>query len=252
MKVMRRLILLMLFFLNLFVSRAQVVNIENKRFYNDTVKFTGRAKFETLGFKNISNVFNFGGSINLQYHLGRHKLMFVGDIFYLISDSFLVDDNAYGHIRYSYQINTFLTFEAYVQSQFNKILKISSRSLGGAGLRMNLISDKHNKVFYGLSALYERQVDKPDHLEWKAARASTYITYHLEITHFAELANTFYYQPNISNVRDKRILDEFSIMIDATKWLTFESSLFILHANVHGIDMPDNIWRYDNKLVINF
>jgi hypothetical protein len=178
--------------------------------------------------------------------------MFVGDIFYLISDSFVVDDNAYGHLRYNYQINNLVTFEAYLQSQFNRILKISSRTLGGAGVRLNVLADKHNKLFYGLSLLYEHQVDKPDRLEWNAVRASTYLTYHLQITHFAELANTFYYQPNIRNISDKRLLDEFSIMIDATKWLTFESSFYILHANIHGIDMPDNIWRYDNKLVINF
>ena len=249
---MRRYIFIAIIILNFSVLKAQVVNIENKRFYNDTSKFTGRAKFETLGFKNVSNVFNFGTSINLQYHEGRNKLMFVGDIFYLISDSFVVDDNAYAHLRYNYQINSLVTFEAYLQSQFNRILKISSRTLGGAGVRLNLLADKHNKLFYGLSLLYEHQVDKPDQLEWSAVRASTYLTYHFQITHFAELANTFYYQPNIRNIYDKRLLDEFSIMIDATKWLTFESSFYILHANVHGIDMPDNIWRYDNKLVINF
>jgi hypothetical protein len=249
---MRRLLFILLLTFSFLGIWAQVVNIENKRFYNDTVKFTGRAKFETLGFKNVSNVFNFGSSINLQYHQGRHKLMFVGDIFYLISDSFLVDDNAYGHLRYNYQLTKLVTLEAFVQSQFNKILKISSRTLGGAGIRLNLLADKHNMLFYGLSALYERQVDKPDNLEWRAVRMSTYFTYHLQITHFAELANTFYYQPNVRNFYDKRLLDEFSITIDATKWLSFESSLFILHANVHGIDMPDNIWRYDNKLVINF
>ena len=243
-------ILILLF--NVSIMSGQVVNIENKRFYNDSSKFTGRAKFETLGFKNISNVFNFGASINLQYHVGRHKLMFVGDMFYLISDSFLVDDNAYGHLRYNYMLNKWITLEAYVQSQFNKILKISSRTLGGGGVRFNLFADAHNKIFYGLGALYEHQIDNPDHLEWTAVRTSTYLTYHLQITHFAELANTFYYQPNIRNIYDKRLLEEFSIMIDATKWLTFESSLYILHANVHGIDMPDNVWRYDNKLVINF
>jgi hypothetical protein len=249
---MDKFILILLLIFNLSCLSGQVVNIENKRFYNDTVKFTGRAKFETLGFKNVSNVFNFGTSINLQYHNGRNKLMFVGDIFYLISDSFVVDDNGYGHLRYNYEINKFITFEAYVQAQYNRIMKISSRMLGGVGVRLNLLADKHNKLFYGLSVLYERQVDTPDHLEWRAVRMSTYFTYHLQITHFAELANTFYYQPNIRNIYDKRLLDEFSIMIDATKWLTFESSLYILHANVHGIGMPDNIWRYDNKLVINF
>lgn len=249
---MNRFLALFLLLLNLTFAWGQVVNIENKRFYNDTTKFTGRAKFETLGFKNISNVFNFGGSINLQYHWGKSKLMFVGDIFYLISDSFLVDDNAYGHLRYNYQLNNLITFEAYLQAQFNKILKISSRTLGGAGVRLNVYADAHNKLFYGLSALYEHQVDNPDHLEWNAVRMSTYFTYHLQVTHMIELANTFYYQPNISNISDKRLLNEFSIMIDATKWLTFESSFYILYANVHGIDMPDNVWRYDNKIVINF
>jgi Protein of unknown function, DUF481 len=249
---MNRFLAIVLVVFNLSGIGAQVVNIENKRFYNDTTKFTGRAKFETLGFKNISNVFNFGGSINLQYHWGKSKLMFVGDIFYLISDSFLVDDNAYGHLRYNYQISKLVTFEAYLQAQFNKILKISSRSLGGAGVRLSLFADTHNKLFYGLSGLYERQVDNPDHLQWTAVRMSTYFTYHWQITHIIELANTFYYQPNVIKISDKRLLNEFSIMVDATKWLTFESSLFILHANVHGIDMPDNIWRYDNKLVINF
>jgi len=249
---MRRKLFILLFILNLYGLSAQVVNIENKRFYNDSSKFTGRAKFETEGFKNIETVFNFGGSINLQYHHGPHKLMFVGDMNYLVSDSTVVDNIAYAHLRYNYQLTKIVTLEAYVQYQFNKILKISSRSLGGAGVRLKIFDNAHNKIFYGLGAFYEKQIDTPDQLEWTAARMSSYLTYHLQITHFMELANSFYYQPNISRLSDKRLLDEFSIMIDATKWLTFESTLAFIHANVHGIDMPDNIWRYDNKLVINF
>jgi hypothetical protein len=249
---MRRKLIILLLTLNFFATSAQVVNIENKRFYNDTSSFTGRAKFETEGFKNIETVFNFGGSINLQYHHGPHKLMFIGDMNYLVSDSTVVDNIAYGHLRYNYQLNKTVTFEAYFQYQFNKILKISSRTLGGGGVRLKVFDNTHNKIFYGLGALYEKQTDTPDHLQWTAARMSTYLTYHLQITHFAELANTVYYQPNISKITDKRLLDEFSISIDATKWLTFESSLAFIHANMHGIDMPDNIWRYDNKLVINF
>ncbi len=249
---MKRKLVILLFTLNYYGLSAQVVNIENKRFYNDTSSFTGRAKFETEGFKNIETVFNFGGSINLQYHHGPHKLMFVGDMNYLVSDSTVVDNVAYAHLRYNYQLTKVVTLEAYTQYQFNKILKISSRTLGGAGARIKIFDNAHTKIFYGLGAFYEKQVDTPDHLSWTAARMSTYLTYHLQITHFAELANTIYYQPNISNIYDKRLLDEFSIMIDATKWLTFESSLAFVHANIHGIDMPDNIWRYDNKLVINF
>jgi hypothetical protein len=48
-----------------------------------------------------------------------------------------------------------------------------------------------------------------------------------------------------------RIFNEFAMIIDLSKKFGFETGLFILYDNKHGVGIPDVIYKYETKLTLN-
>ena len=245
-------VVIALFFFQHNALHSQIINIENRRFYNDTTNLVGRIKFGLTGFNNTSDIFEIGSSLNTQYKNGNNKFMIVADLHVMKSNAVKVDNTAYVHFRYNYSLSKLYAIELFCQTQYNDIIKISNRSIVGTGLRLNVVKTNKNHLFYGLGAFYEHQENNFDKILWNIVRLNTYLTYHYQVSPFIEFTNTFYYQPNVSNFSDLRIYNEFALIIDISKRFGFESGCFVLYANRHGIGIPHVIYKYDNKLTYSF
>ncbi len=249
---MRKIVCVILVLVNILVANAQIINIENKRIYDDSAKFSGKLKFKVMGIKNTVETFDFGNSIYLQYKKNNYKWLLLTDINYISVDSIVSDNSGFAHLRYTNKLSEEIALELFTQAQFNKAMHVDLRALVGGGFRLTAINSGNTNLFYGLSCFYEHEENQTDNETFDLGRLSTYLTYHILIGESTEISNTTYFQPVINNMTDQRIFNELSITLQIVKKLSFEASYYILYDSNSPKNIPNTNWKYENKLSLSF
>ena len=124
------------FFIVLFFQfkiTAQVINIESKRFLQDTNGFIGKADLNFNINQNISQVMSLGINIHSQYVHNRNRILAIGDLAFIKAGTQDFVNSGYQHLRYNYKLLNWLTWEAFIQAQYNRILLLDRRYLAGSG-----------------------------------------------------------------------------------------------------------------------
>lgn len=204
---------------------AQLVNIETRRMQTDSVRFVF---YTDLNFSYSDTdgdyIFQLGGSLSTQF-----KSKDLNKIFFVIGNYNLVRskdqdflNNWFAHLRYNQEISELFRFEAFVQTQHNQLLEISTRNLIGAGIRLKVISKEHFRMYIGNSYMYEVEESQVFNSKFNDHRNSTYLS-----TTFTgkestiNLTNTIYYQPLYSDFSDYRLLEQFKVEFPVFKAIDF-------------------------------
>ena len=168
---------------------------------------------------NGSTIFQTRPSISMQIKSKDLKniIFLLGDYRLLRSNDNDIANARLFHMRYNRKITTRLTLEAFLQSQRDRVLAIKSRNLGGAGVRIELLSSENASIHWGNSYIYEQEeanfVDETVYHH----RNSTYLTINASIPGTdVNITNTFYYQPLYEDVGDYRLLEQLRLNISIT------------------------------------
>jgi len=155
---MLRLILKIVIIFVLLVSvsvKAQVINIEGKRFMNDTNGWVGNADFNFNVFNNTQQVLQFSNTVRVQYQKNRSRFILLNDLNFIKAGNTDFANAGYQHFRYNYKVSKWITMEAFTQTQYNPILKLDFRYLIGAGPRLKLLKKEHAKIYVAALYMYE-------------------------------------------------------------------------------------------------
>lgn len=118
------------------VAHAQVVNIEGRRFMNDTVPWTGFANLRFNVAESGQRSLNLGLNGAVQYMEGRDRYMFITDLaFSQVEDNDFLN-TGFQHLRYNYRKDSLWTGEAFTQAQYNKPLRLDLRLMLGRALAL--------------------------------------------------------------------------------------------------------------------
>ena len=241
------LIFLCLGFIIVSKLQAQIINIEDKRSHiADTTAWFGRID---LGFKlhqNQSTIFTLTGGMQLEYVKMKQLLLF-SNSFNLIkieADNFIND--GFQHIRYNYRMNKKLTYEAFIQGQYNQKILIKFRGLIGTGLRYQPFPKE--KVFFGLSYMYQYEVESVTNDTRRENRLSSYLSFSINPRPNFRLAHISYIQPLIADFRDIRLSSKTTLNINLTNKLLFQTSFSITFDSRLPVDIPNTIYSFDNGL----
>lgn len=246
-------VLIILFFAFITISgKAQIINIETKRFYNDTIKWAGEADLQVNIAENPTRNLFIGNKTRIQYQKDLHRFVFLNDLGISNVGGKSILNSGYQHLRYGYKHHPRLNFEAFVQHQYNKPMKMDFRGLLGAGERLKVIEKDKNRVYLGLSLMLEHERARADQLYYTDLRFSGYINCYLDLTHEIYFVNTFYYQPKIGNASDFRLADEGSIVVKIKKWLSFTTSINILYDTKQPPGVTNTIYEWRNRLMFVF
>ena len=128
-----RTILTMLIIMAGFCASGQVLNIEQQRIVTDTTGWSGTAGFSSSLTKNSSTLLSVNMKDHVQYKTDSALYLMFLDYGLTKSKESDFDNAGTLHFRYNYKIKPFLTFEAFTQGQFNKLLNVRFRWLTGAG-----------------------------------------------------------------------------------------------------------------------
>lgn len=232
-------------------AQAQVVNIEGRRLGNDTVAWSGFANFRFNIAESGQRSVGFGLSGAVQHIHGRNRYFFINDLAFsqVEANSFL--NTGFQHLRYNYRYDSLWTGEAFVQTQYNKPLRLDLRLTVGAGPRLTAIHDKQFKLDLGTSLMYEQEyvTGGPTFSE---GRSSTYVSATVNFNEVASLTTVLYYQPKLFDASDHRISLESGLLLNLTRRMTFESRLNLLKDSAQPEGVPSLTYDWNNLFGYRF
>lgn len=233
-------------------SFAQVINIENKRFLNDTNGWVGNVDFNFNVFNNTQQVLQFSNAIRVQYQKNRSRFILLNDLNFIKAGNTDFANAGYQHFRYNYKVSKWLTMEAFTQTQYNPVLKLDFRYLLGAGPRLKLLKKENARIYIAALYMYEYDDIINDVVNLYEHRLSSYLTCTFSIFKTVELTSTTFYQPNIENIADYRIANDSGLEIHINKHLNFKSTFNMLYDTKQPTRIPDLVYSFRNGLSIKF
>lgn len=232
-------------------ARAQVVNIEGRRFMNDTVPWTGYVNFRFNVAESGQRSLTVGLSGAVQHVRDRHRFFFINDLAFsqVEANNFL--NTGFQHLRYNYRRDSLWTGEAFMQSQYNKPLRLDLRLSAGAGPRLTAVHGQRMKVNLGVALMLENEyvTDGPATV---ACRNSNYVSATLRFAEMASLTAVVYYQPKLFDASDHRIAVEGGLLLNVTKRVTLESRLNLLKDSAQPEGVPSLTYSWNNLFGYRF
>ncbi|MEO8732962.1 MAG: DUF481 domain-containing protein, partial [Flavobacteriales bacterium] len=165
------------------------------------------------------------------------------------TNSFL--NTGFQHLRYNYRYDSLWTGEAFVQTQYNKPLRLDFRIMVGAGPRLTAVHSKQFKLNLGTSLMFENEhvTNGPTFSE---GRSSTYVSSTVNFNVIASLTVVVYYRPKLFDASDHRISLESGLLLNITKRMTFESRLNLLKDTAQPEGVPSLSYSWNNLFGFKF
>ena len=138
------------------------------------------------------------------------------------------------HLRnIQYQSKNF-AWESFAQIAEDEFTRLDSRMLLGGGVRLKLIKSEDKSVDLGLGLFREREKLDLVPLTTDAGvdygnRMNLYLVYKSTLSSHSRLSSTLYYQPDINEMSDYRLFEQFALQLDITENLSFNLSVDIYH-----------------------
>lgn len=189
----------------------------------------------------------------LRYRAGEHLLIAYG------VGEYDEDNDAvrkiFGHGRYRYALNPWLTAEVFTQHETNPGIGRAYRGLAGVGPLFELVEGDALRVSVGTAYMleYERvsydcPVDVPgcDEDPGLQHRLSVYATGSYALQENLQLVETVYLQPSILDPTDVRLLNDTQLSVLVTKFLAFNTTLSLAYDRAPN---PTVIDRRDITLI---
>lgn len=244
--------IVLLFFICCFSSKAQVINIEGKRFLNDTNGWVGNADFTFNVIQNVQQVMSFSNTLRIQYQKNRSRFILLNDLNFIKAGSTNFVNSGYQHFRYNYKINKYVTMEAFTQTQYNPVLKLDFRYLLGAGPRLKVLKKENAKIYFAALYMYEYDDIVNDAVNLYEHRLSSYLTFTFGLFKTVEITSTTFYQPNLENTDDYRIANDSGLEIHINKHLNFKSTFNLLYDTYQPKGIPELVYSFRNGLSVKF
>jgi hypothetical protein len=230
---------------------SQIINIESKRFLKDTNGFVGTINANFNINQNTQQVLTAGLNQHVQYKYNRNRILAISDINFIKAGEKDFVNAGYQHLRYNYKLNNFLTWETFVQAQYNKVLLLDRRYLAGTGPRFKIIKKENIKVYTACLYMYEYQSQNNDSAEHYNNRLSAYVTLSLGLGKL-EFTSTTFFQPNMADVADHRVANDSSLDLPINKNLNFKVGFNLLYDTRQPIGIPEMTYILRNGLSYKF
>lgn len=125
---------------------------------------------------------------------------------------------AFVHARWTAMWHERVGSDVFAQAQFNAFLRLTTRAVVGAGVRVEIVHEPVFMMWGGSGYMFEYdridvQVGAPDAPETFEHRWTSYLTMRLAVLENQLLfQNTVYYQPRFDAFEDFRFLEELEVM----------------------------------------
>lgn len=185
---------------------------------------------------------NYTAFIQLKYENGYKNADGIRDV---------INNKGFCHIRYTKEIIKNYFFETFTQYEFNDFLKIEDRYLLGLGTRIKFDFIKNNPIYLGLGIMNE--IEKYDSDEDKnLIRSTNYISNNTKINDKITLSNIIYFQLDLADANDFRVLYDASINLETIKNLYLNFGINYRYDNDPHEDFSQSYTQLLSGISYNF
>lgn len=238
---------------NLSAVAQSVVHAESKHLRAKKQGFSADIEVGLNFVQNVNDVFSSQNRTKLQYAKGKSTFLSLNALNLTIFNESRILNDGFQHFRYGYKVNDWLKWEAFIQGQYNEIIKIKGRYLAGTGPLFKIIETKEDSinVFIGTMYMPEYEEETTDKIN-RHHRWNNMLVFGWPINDNIDIDIISYYQPDIVRFKDFRLSSEISLSIKIIDQLNFRFSI----AHFYDADPPDGIrktfYNVRNSLTFDF
>ncbi len=160
-------------------------------------------------------------------------------------------DQSFLHYRHVWLARETVSYEAFTQLETNEFTRLKLRSLLGGGIRLKLdLPEKPHSAYLGLGLFRSREDLDPlisggEVIEDYTTRLNSYLVYRYHMNEHVRLLNMLYYQPDVSEFGDYRLLEQLAINVALNKSLSLTVSIDIAHDSrpPQNVETTDTSYR---------
>ena len=235
---------LLLLFIPLFAV-SQVVNIENKRIYDDTAGWSGSLDAGGSIAQNTKRFYSMNFRPKVQFKTRKHYFLLLTDWSYAGAEGQQFANTGMSHFRYAYRLfNSPWKWESYTQVQYNQLLNQKIRALAGSGIRWKFLDTDttHIRGFVGTSAFYEYEELQTEHVINRGVRWSNYLSWFMELKNGVSFTAVTYAQPLFADFKDYRIMGQYSIGFHVLKRLDLRMEYNFFYDSRPPVNVPKMVF----------
>lgn len=226
-----------------FKFSAQIVNIENRRIYEDTSGWSGSLDGGFSAQQNTKLFYSLNFRPRAQFKNHKNHFLALGDLNYTAADGQTFANSGMVHLRYARRIKeSTWKWENYAQVQYNQLLDQKVRSLAGSGLRWKFIDKNNVRGFFGTSLFYEYEELRVEKTFSNDVRWSNYLSWFLPYKKNLNFTGTTYYQPLITNLSDFRFSGNYGLSVVVSKHFDLRFDWSIFYDSKPPVNVPNLVF----------
>lgn len=229
---------------------AQILNVESQRILQDSTGWVVKADLLFNLTSNQQQVFDLASSFHLQYRLEKHTFMLLGGAGMIRAGENDFDNSGHIHFRYNLDLNKWLTWEAFTQGQYNRVLMIDHRELIGTGPRFQLVNSERSKLYSAALYMFENEVLTEDAGSQINHRISSYVAFNWRFNDHIAINNIMYFQPVIKDFSDHRIMLQTGLKFKITKIVGFTVNFNLLNNSNPPPGIKNTVYSVRNGLEV--
>ncbi|MCB0576025.1 MAG: DUF481 domain-containing protein [Saprospiraceae bacterium] len=199
---------------------AQIVNIEEQRITgtNDSLHWYGHLRGGVSLVRVRQQSLQLLGESRVQYKNGNHLALILLNVNLLRAGGNDFSKQAFGHLRYNYDLSNTWTWEAYAQIQTSPLQLLRQRLLTGTGPRWRAMvsGDGRQRLYLGASWLWEHNVFTEPYKDQNWNRFSSYVSVTLRAGNHTTLTGTTYWQPVWGLIKNYRVSTDWLLKVAIT------------------------------------
>jgi len=220
----RSAILLLLSALLLSSPLLAIVNMESLHTGAPEEGFSGTLEASYKSKSGNSERVDYALGSRLQWHRGDDTTFLLLNGEYGKAAGIEYSRKAFSHLRHIHQFTPVVAGEAFLQAEFDDFTRLESRRLAGGGARFTLYSGAQGTTLHlgtGLFHEYERIDAKyPDGGTEERNRGNLYLVVKLPLGEHSTLVSSSYYQPDLADSGDYRVLEQAALRTTLTSRLS--------------------------------
>lgn len=207
---------------------------------------------------NLAGTFTSGNTEYVRFNTGirfdyigqRYNSFIIAKLDYKEANSNIIVKKGFTHLRNVFYYSGNLSFELFLQKEFNEFISLVDRNIAGGGVRIKIAENYTDStsiaLSFGCGIMYEGEDYTEGYKEdSQLARSTNYLSVNWKINDIFSISSVSYAQIDITQLNNYRILNESDFSFNI-----FENvKLFI------GIDYrydsrpPDEVENYDFEFV---
>lgn len=218
-----------------FSNAQMILNAESLRvnMLKGKEDWSGRAGLNFGFIKNTNDIYLISTNLAVGYNGGKNLWMIISNFNFQKVGENAFQNSGVQHFRYNRELLTKgITFEAFLQGQYDKISNVDFRGLAGTGVRFKLTKNveieskvntnnhvdteaKRSRIYLGTLVMYEYEKSFELDMDVKRRdfRSSNYLSFSLFPTDQISIISTTYYQPRLDKFKDYRISSTLNLNI---------------------------------------